>query len=244
MPKLIERFRAAAFDLDGTLVDTMPDLTAAVNLMLGMLGANEIPEPRVRALVGNGVDQLVVRALTESLGKPPAYPAQRSAALTLFRRLYRNTVYKNSEVYPGVEQTLRSLSEAGIPLCCITNKDSSFALPLLEQARLARYFKFTLCADRIEDRKPGPRLLLAACSRLGVAPAEMLYVGDSGIDVAAARAAGCPVVTVTYGYGKDHPAQEANPDGSVDKMTEILTMNLKVATDRPYLKLCPTGGNS
>jgi phosphoglycolate phosphatase len=244
MPKLVERFRAAAFDLDGTLVDTMPDLTAAVNLMLGMLGANELPEDRVKALVGNGVDQLVIRALTESLGKPPAYPAQRSAALTLFRRVYGNTVYKKSEVYPGVVQTLRSLSDAGITLCCITNKDSVFALPLLEQAGLARYLKFTLCADRIEDRKPGPGMLLAACSRLGIAPAEMLYVGDSGIDVAAARAAGCPVVTVTYGYGKHHPGQGAHPDGIVDSMSEILTLNLKIAADHPHLKLCSTGGNS
>jgi phosphoglycolate phosphatase len=243
MPKLIERFRAAAFDLDGTLVDTMPDLCAAVNLMLVMLGANELPESRVRALVGNGVEQLVVRALTESLGKPPAFPAQRAAALTLFRRLYRNTVYKNSAVYPGVEQTLRSLAEAGIALCCITNKDSAFAIPLLEQARLARYFRFILCADRMQDRKPGPGLLLAACSRFAIAPAEMLYVGDSGIDVAAARAAGCPVVTVSYGYGKDHSGPDADPDGSVDKMTDILTMNLKIAADRPHLKLCSTGGS-
>jgi phosphoglycolate phosphatase len=240
MPKLIERFRAVAFDLDGTLVDTMPDLTAAVNLMLGMLGANELPEPKVRTLVGNGVEQLVARALAESVGKPPL-AAQRSAALTLFHKLYGNIVFKNSQVYPGVEPALRSLAAADVGLCCITNKDSAFALPLLEQAGLAGFFKFTLCADRLEDRKPSPRMLRAACSRFGIAPAEMLYVGDSSIDVAAARAARCPVVTVTYGYGKEHTGADAKPDATVDKMTDILATNLPLATDPPHLKLCSTG---
>ncbi len=241
MPKLIEKVRAVAFDLDGTLVDTMPDLTAAVNLMLGMLGAKELPEPQVRTLVGNGVESLVVRALTESLGKSPEHSAQRSSALALFHRLYSNIVFKNSTVYPGVEQTLGSLSEAGTPMCCITNKDSAFALPLLEQAGLARFLKLTLCADRLEDRKPGPVMLQAACSRLSIPPAEMLYVGDSSIDVAAARAAGCPVVRVSYGYGKDHGGEGAAPDATVDRMTDILTMTLKAATDHPYLKLYSTG---
>src|ERR1700722_20923066 len=88
MPKLADRIRALAFDLDGTLIDTMGDLAAAVNLMLSMLGARELPEPRVRALVGNGVDQLVLRALNESVGNTPTQAAQRSAALALFRTLY------------------------------------------------------------------------------------------------------------------------------------------------------------
>src|SRR5215475_13061854 len=97
---LTERIRAAAFDLDGTLIDTMSDLAAAVNLMLGMLGARELPEVRVRALVGHGVDQLVLRALAESLGNVPSHDAQRSAAVALFRRLYRQALFKRSRVYP------------------------------------------------------------------------------------------------------------------------------------------------
>jgi phosphoglycolate phosphatase len=242
MPKLTERCRAVAFDLDGTLIDTMPDLAGAVNLMLSMLGASELPQARVRALVGDGVDQLVLRAITESLGKLPADAAQRSAAQALFRRLYSNRVYKDSRVYAGVAQTLRSVADAGLALCCITNKDSVFAQPLLGQAGLSGFFKLTLCADKLEDRKPSPRMLLAACSRLGVAPADMLYVGDSGVDVAAARAAGCPVVAVTYGYGKVHSGSDIAPDGIVDSITELLTMNLKISADHPHLTLCSTGG--
>src|SRR5258708_7621911 len=151
MPKLTERVRAAAFDLDGTLIDTMGDLAAAVNLMLGMLGVNELPEPRVRALVGNGVDQLVLRALTESLGDRPTHSAQRSAALALFRRLYGQRLFKHSKVYPGVVQALRSLAEAGIALCCVTNKDSMFSEPLLRGTRLGGLFALPLCADRAQD---------------------------------------------------------------------------------------------
>jgi phosphoglycolate phosphatase len=241
MPKLTERVRAAAFDLDGTLIDTMGDLAAAVNLMLGMLGAQELPEPRVRALVGNGVDQLVLRALTESLGNRPTHSAQRSAALALFRRLYSQRLFKHSRVYPGVVQALRSLAEAGIALCCITNKDSMFTEPLLREAELGDFFTFTLCADRAEDRKPSPNMLLAACARLGIAPAEMLYVGDTSIDIAAARAAGCPVIAVSYGYGKDHSTTQAKADGFVDRLTDLVTMYLRSPACQPRLKLCTTG---
>jgi len=241
MPKLTERVRAAAFDLDGTLIDTMGDLSAAVNLMLGMLGATELPEPRVRALVGNGVDQLVLRALTESLGNRPTHSAQRSAALALFRRLYGQRLFKHSRVYPGVVQALRSLADAGIALCCVTNKDGVFAEPLLQEAGLGGFFSFTLCADRAEDRKPSPNMLLAACSRLGIAPAEMLYVGDTSIDIAAARAAGCPVIAVSYGYGKDHSTSDAKADGFVDRLTDLVALYLRSPACQPRLKLCTTG---
>jgi phosphoglycolate phosphatase len=245
MPKLTERFRAVGFDLDGTLIDTMPDLTAAANLMLGMLGARELPGATVRSFVGNGVDQLVQRALTESLGKPPAHTVQLSAALTLFKRVYRNIVFKDSKVYPGVVQTLRALSASGLELCCITNKDSEFSAPLLESAGLSGFFKFTLCADKLEDRKPGPAMLQSACSRFGISPSEMLYVGDSNIDLAAARAAGCPVVIVAYGFGKDHVGADAGtdlrPDARIENFSDLLEMSVKVEAQRGFLTLCSTG---
>ena len=243
MSRLNERIRAVAFDLDGTLIDTMGDLAASVNLMLGMLGAKELPESRVRALVGNGVETLVLRALNESVGSSATHAAQRSAALALFRRVYGQHLFKHSKVYPGVAQTLRDLNEAGLALCCITNKDSAFADPLLQQAGLSQFLSFTLCADRAEDRKPSPNLLQAACSRLGIAPAEMLYVGDSSMDVAAARAAGSPVIAVSYGYGKDHAGGpgDIQPDGCVDDLTEIVALCVLQTSDKPHLKLYNTG---
>ena len=239
---ITERVRAAAFDLDGTLIDTMGDLAAAVNLMLGMLGARELPESRVRALVGNGVEQLVLRSLTESLGSLPSHPAQRSAALALFKRLYGQGLFKRSRVYPGVMPTLQSLREAGIRLCCITNKDSAFTEPLLREAGLGDYFTFTLCADRPEERKPSPYMLLAACSRLGISPGNMLFVGDSSMDIAAARAAGCPVVAVSYGYGKEHGDPQVQADARVDSFADLLQLELRSPAATPHLKSCTTGG--
>jgi phosphoglycolate phosphatase len=223
MPNPIERtrIRAAAFDLDGTLVDTMADLADALNRTLSMLGARELPHERIRALVGHGFEQLVHNGLVESLGTKPTHPAQQSAAATLARKIYAREVFNRSQVYPGVTHALQSLADSGIELCCITNKDSAFTEPLLRQAGLAGYFAFTLCADRAEDRKPSPRMLLAACSRFGIAPAQMMYVGDSGIDIAAARAAGCPVVMVTYGYGRPPAKTEAQPDRFVETLTDL-----------------------
>jgi len=246
MPKLNERIRAVAFDLDGTLIDTMDDLVASVNLMLGMLGAPELAEARIRTLVGNGVETLVLRALNDSVGSASSHAARRSAALALFRRLYGQQLYKRRKVYPGVIDTLRSLSEAGISLCCITNKDSAFAEPLLKLAGLSEFFSFTLCADRAEDRKPSPNMLLAACSRLGIAPAEMLYVGDSSMDIAAARAASLPVIAVSYGYGKDHAAGcgSQQPDGRIDVMSEIVALCILPKSEKPDLKLYTMGATS
>jgi len=240
MPKLPERIRAAAFDLDGTLVDTTRDLAAALNLTLSMLGTRELAEARIRQLIGQGIEQLVLRALAESLGGHPSHAAQRSAALALFRRLYAQGLFRESRVFPGVAEGLRSLAAAGIALCCITNKHSDFSEPLLRAAGLAHFFAFTLCADRAEDRKPSPNLLLAACSRFGIAPAQMLYVGDSAPDIAAARAAGCPVIAVSYGYDNDAVAQ-GQPDGCVARLTDLLTMYLRSPAGQPYLQLCTPG---
>jgi phosphoglycolate phosphatase len=246
-PIRAERVRAAAFDLDGTLIDTIGDLAAAVNVMLRLLGARELPEPRVGALVGNGVEQLVQSALKESLGKTPTHSAHQSAALGLFRQLYAQGLFRRSRVYPGVVQGLQALADRGIVLCCITNKDSMFAEPLIREAGLSSFLAFTLCADRAEDRKPSPNMLLSACSRLGVTPAEMLYVGDSSVDIAAARAAGCPVIAVSYGYGKKpsaaHPLEDAKADGLVDTLADLARIHVRAPADQPVLKLCTRGAS-
>ncbi|HUI62480.1 MAG TPA: HAD-IA family hydrolase, partial [Steroidobacteraceae bacterium] len=142
---------------------------------------------------------------------------------------------------PGVLQALRSLSAADIQLACITNKDSAFALPLLQQAELSGLLAFTLCADRVEDRKPSPNMLLAACSRLGIAPAQMLYVGDSGGDIAAAQAAGCRVVAVTYGYGNAQSLAAARPDGLIGQLADLVTLYGRPGRARADLDSCPTG---
>jgi phosphoglycolate phosphatase len=198
--------RAIGFDLDGTLIDTAPDLAAAVNGMLAELDARTLPYAAVRAMIGNGVEQLVRRALRASLGDEAAAHALQPDALVRFRRAYGARLFAESRLYAGVRETLRVLAGAGLALCCLTNKHSTFTIPLLQAAGLDGVFAFTLCADGPEDRKPQPNLLLAALQRLALQPREMLYVGDSPGDAQAARAAGCRSALVTYGYGRSDPA--------------------------------------
>ncbi len=224
----VESIRAVAFDLDGTLIDTLPDLTAAVNAMLAGLGARSLPEARVRQLIGDGADQLVARALAESVGTCAPDDAQRAAAIDLFFRFYAEHLFVQSRVYPDAVATLRALDDASMSLCCITNKASRFALPLLELAGLRSFLDFTLCADRTEERKPSPVLLLEACRRLAIAPEAMLYVGDSHTDVMSARAAGCGTVTVTYGYHKPGALERHAPDATVTALLQIATNVLKL----------------
>jgi phosphoglycolate phosphatase len=239
MPQLTEHIRAIAFDLDGTLIDTMGDLAVAVNVTLGSLNARSLPEESIAALVGNGVEALVHGALKESTGQVPP-PEQAAAALALFRRQYARALFKHSRVYPGVREGLSALSELPLSLCCITNKESQFTTPLLEAAGLSAFFTFTLCADRLQDRKPAPSMLLAACSRLSISPAELLYVGDSGLDVVAARAAGSPVIAVTYGYGKARFG-ERRPDGVAGKLADLPQMFRRSTDARAGLTWMPLG---
>lgn len=221
--RLIEAVRAAAFDLDGTLIDTAPDLARAANAMLETLGHRSLPEHRVSKLIGAGVEQFISKTLTESMGEPPPDSLLRLAE-TLFGRLYGERLFESSRVYPGVVETLRALDYAGIALCCVTNKHSVFAMPLLEAARLRDFFAFTLCADDAAERKPKPDLLLAACTHLAVEPAELLYVGDSQTDAVAAVAAGCRVILVDYGYDSGPSFAAAKPDAIIGNLTEIITI--------------------
>jgi phosphoglycolate phosphatase len=165
----------------------------------------------------------VDRALNASFSAEP-HQTMRSEAHLLFGKLYSQHVFLRGRVYSGAAEMLVTLRSAGIALCCVTNKDSAFALPLLEATGLREYFSFILCADRIEDRKPSPKLLLAACSRLNVSPDEVLYVGDSQTDIFMAQAAGSRVVVVDYGYNHGLPFDDPKPDAIVSHLSEIVTM--------------------
>jgi phosphoglycolate phosphatase len=225
MPKLVECIAAAAFDLDGTLVDTVPDLAAAANVMLSILGGRPLREDRVPALVGGGIDQFVANALRESVGTVPDRALQASTA-ALFRELYGQCIFERSRVYPGAVQLLRVLKERGIAACCVTNKESRFALPLVEAAGLGELLRFTLSADRLEERKPNPILLLRAGARIGIDPAQLLYVGDARSDVLAARAAGCRIVAVDYGYDDQLSHAESRPDAIVSDLRVITELSV------------------
>lgn len=217
----LDRYRAVAFDLDGTLVDSAPDLAAAANAMLHALGHRPLADERVAAAIGDGIDALVARTLEESQGRP-AERAALDRAATLFREIYLGHVFESSTIFEGVREGLEALSRRGIPLGCVTNKASRFTRALLDRSGLSRWLSFVECADAIEQRKPAPFLLLKACGELRIEPRELLFVGDSALDVAAARAAGCPVVLVDYGYNKGRPASEAGADALVSSLVALV----------------------
>ena len=235
--RLIDCIEAVAFDLDGTLIDTAPDLAAAANSMLRILGGRAVPEHCVAALIGDGVDAFVARVLDESGDASQFYATRLSWARVLFRNFYEQELFARGRVFPGVEQALQALENAELPLCCITNKESRFALPLLEAAGLRERFPVTVCADRPEDRKPSPSMLLAACRQLGVEPANLLYVGDSRSDIAAARAARCRIAAVTYGYGDYDVLEAARPDGILSNLAKITSIRLRPRPGVPALRV-------
>ena len=224
MPSLLERVRAIAFDLDGTLIDTAPDLALAANTMLESLGYPPLAKRQIEALIGDGIDKLVEGVLMESIDHV-AGPAMLGAARVQFRQLYAARLFERGGVYPAVITTLEALAGRGIQLCCVTNKHSAFTLPLLDAAGLTPFLAFAICADHADERKPKPDLLLAASARLGIAPSEMLYVGDSPADIAAARAAGCPVAAVDYGYTDRARLAEAHPDWIIGSIAEFVALS-------------------
>lgn len=227
----LHRVRAVAFDLDGTLIDTLPDLAGAVNAMLTGLGARTLSQERVKELIGDGADKLVARAVAEAFtGRAePAIPgegelgARQLEGMELFFDYYGEHLFSQSRVYPEAARTLRVLADHGVAVCCVTNKSSRFALPLLERTGLSALLRFTLCADRTQDRKPSPVLLLETCRRLDVTPREMLYVGDSHTDVVAAHAAGGGAIAVTFGYHKQGSLERVKPDATVSSLMQIVT---------------------
>lgn len=213
-------------DLDGTLIDTAPDIAACVNRMQRELGRPEWPEATVRTWIGNGVPRLVKRALTGEMWTEPPQTLYEQA-LAVFEKHYAANVSELSRPFPGVVEGLKQLQDRGFSLACITNKAEAFTLPLLRDLGLHGYFQLVLSGDSLPKHKPDPLPLTHACRYFGITPDHGVLVGDSSNDVQAARAAGMPVICVTYGYNHGHDIRESHPDAVVDSLTEVL----------PYLRL-------
>jgi len=213
------RVKAVTIDLDGTLADTIPDLAAATNLMLRELGRPSLEVARIRDFVGKGIPKLVERALANSVDgvAPPALVAR---ALAAFERFYAEVNGRHSLLYPGVREGLQALRQMEMPLACVTNKSARFTIPLLEQLGLAPYFGQVVSGDTLPRKKPDPAQLLHACREFGIAPRDMLMIGDSLNDAQAARAAGCPVFCVTYGYNEGQDVRQLDVDAIVPSLIE------------------------
>ncbi|MBK6005388.1 phosphoglycolate phosphatase [Ramlibacter ginsenosidimutans] len=208
---------AAIIDLDGTLVDTLGDFTAALNAMLDVLDLPAVDAQTVGRFIGKGSEHLIQATLAH-LGAPASlYPQGWDA----YQSAYRELNGRWARVYPGVEEGLRALQAAGLRLACLTNKPGEFARALLRQKGLAHAFDCVFGGDAFERKKPDPLPLLKTCEALSTAPAATLVVGDSRNDAAAARAAHCPVVLVTYGYNHGEPVRAVDADAFVDSLAEL-----------------------
>jgi phosphoglycolate phosphatase len=206
-------------DLDGTLLDTVQDLALAVNLMLIELGHAPLRERRIADFVGKGVFHLVRRALTETCGCEPD-EALFERAMALFMDCYDRANGEHTRPYPGVIEGLDAFHARGFLLACVTNKIARFTLPLLQQQGLEGYFREILPGDALPRKKPDPLPLTHTAGKFGVAPSDLLLIGDSLNDVEAARAAGCPIFCVDYGYSEGHDVRTFDVDAIVPSLFE------------------------
>ncbi|MFM2480989.1 phosphoglycolate phosphatase [Celerinatantimonas sp. YJH-8] len=220
-----ETLKAVAFDLDGTLVDSAPDLASSINLMLKELDRMIYPIELIKSWVGNGVEVLVKRALSgsEQIASNLDETLYQDARAR-FDRLYAENLCVETRPYPGVIEALQWLSEQRIPMAVITNKPYAFTVQLLEQLNMSHFFEIMLGGDSLDKRKPDPYPLQYALDKLHLRPRQMLMVGDSRNDILAAKAAGCPSLGMTYGYNYGIPITESEPDWSADRLTIIQTL--------------------
>lgn len=196
--------KAIAFDLDGTLVDSIPDLANAANHARASLGMEPLPHDIVETYVGDGADVMVSRALANTKAAVYTGTAEQQAGLAAFDAHYLAHLDANTRYYDGVEAVLRTLKARGYPLALVTNKAERYTLPLIERLGAADLFTVIIGGDTLAQRKPDAAPLLHVAAQLGIAPAELLMIGDSANDALTARNAGCPVYLVPHGYADPH----------------------------------------
>ena len=218
--------KAVVIDLDGTLLDTAPDLAEAAKRMAAELNLPPIELDTVKTFIGNGVSRLVKRVLTREMDAEPD-AALFARAYPVYEKHYAEGVSRESRPFPGVVEGLEAMKAAGFRLACITNKAEKFTVPLLKDTGLFDYFELILSGDTLPRRKPDPLPLLHACEVFKVKPSELLLIGDSLNDAQAARAAGCPVFCVPYGYNRGRPVAELDLDAVVPSLVAAAKMVVK-----------------
>ncbi|MFV2031576.1 MAG: phosphoglycolate phosphatase [Gammaproteobacteria bacterium] len=207
-------------DLDGTLVDSAPDLAYCIDQTMLQLNIPVRGEQAVRCWVGNGLDRLLKRALVNALDGEPD-PGLYQEALPLFNSFYASNVSVRSRLYDGVLPGLDYLQRQGYRLACVTNKAREFTLPLMDDLGIAGYFELIICGDDTAKKKPDPLPLLTAAEKMQVSPRRSLMLGDSVSDVQAARAAGLQIVCLSYGYNHGEDIRSYGPDAVIDSMVQL-----------------------
>ncbi|MDH3353590.1 MAG: phosphoglycolate phosphatase [Chromatiales bacterium] len=207
-------------DVDGTLVDSVPDLAYCVDEMMKQLDMPVRGDAKVRMWVGNGVERLVRRALIDQLDGEPD-DALFEQAYPIFLDLYDKNSSGRSSLYPGVVEGLDYLQSAGYKLGCVTNKAAQFTIPILKALNIHDRFESIICGDTLPKKKPDPLPLLHSAELLGCLPENSLMLGDSMSDVKAARAAGFQIICMSYGYNHGEDIHDSNPDAVIDSMVEL-----------------------
>lgn len=207
-------------DLDGTLVDSVPDLAWCTDEMMKALDMPLRGEAKVRNWVGNGVERLIKRALIDQLDGEPAEALYAKAA-PIFMDLYADNASERSQLYPHVKEGLKWLKQQGIRLGCVTNKDEQFTLPILKNLGIFDFFEIVISGDTLPFKKPHPAPLLHGAEFFGVTPDRAMMLGDSISDVKASRAAGFTIVCMSYGYNHGVDIRTAEPDAVIDTFAEL-----------------------
>ncbi len=216
-PAVTPRLQAAIIDLDGTLVDTLGDFDVALNGVLAEMALPALSRSAIESMVGKGSEHLIRSALAATGAAPDRY----DEAWQAYQRHYEACNGQHARVYPGVTEGLTALRQRGWSLACVTNKPGRFAQDLLQAKGLHGFFDHVFGGDAFERKKPDPQPLLGACAALRTAPVATLMVGDSINDAQAARAAGCPVILVTYGYNHGHDVRQVDADGWLDSLADL-----------------------
>jgi phosphoglycolate phosphatase len=215
LPKLV------MFDLDGTLIDSVPDLGVAVDNMLLKLGRPPAGIASVRVWIGNGARVLVRRALANDFDHSSVSDADTEEALAIFMEVYAGS-HALTQVYPGVRETLKWMQKQGVEMALITNKPERFVAPLLDELKLGRFFRWIIGGDTLPQQKPDPAALFFVMKMAGVPASQSLFVGDSRNDVLAAKAAGVASVALSYGYNHGRPIAEESPSLVIDDLRMLL----------------------
>jgi len=215
--KRLDSVHAAIIDLDGTLVDTLGDFVVVLNRVLGEMRLAAVDRAFVERTIGQGSEHLIRSTLMHVGAEAALY----EAAWALYQRHYLDVNGQHSAVYPGVVEGLARLKARGWALACLTNKPTAFAVPLLRLKGLDGYFSVVNGGDAFARKKPDPLPLIKTCEALGVQPSRTLMIGDSSNDARAARAAGCPVVLVSYGYNHGEPVRAVDADGVIDRLDQL-----------------------
>jgi phosphoglycolate phosphatase len=217
---MLKNIRAIAIDLDGTLLDTIPDLCDAVNLVLADLNFALQPIELVKTFVGKGLGEHMRKSLKAAMGREPD-DAEKAHAMTLYTAHYAAHLADKTTLYPGVIEGLNAFRVRGLPMSVVTNKRTTNTLNLLEHFKIASYFDHVVCGDTLTRNKPDPGMMFYSAGRFGVHPSEMLMIGDSGNDSRAAQAAGSPVVLMTYGYSEGERLVDLHANAIVGTFTAI-----------------------